>query len=71
MRRAFDELARFTKPLLPLPPGVFRTPAPVDRLYPNVAKLRAKDLTAFAKKHLVDTNRTTITFTVEVKEATK
>jgi len=57
--------------LLALHLGVFGTPDAVDALYANVAKVSAKDLSAFAKKHLVDTNRTTMTFTVEVKGATK
>lgn len=48
--------------------GVFGTTDAIDTLYANLAKVSAKDLTAFAKKHLVDTNRTTLTFTVELKK---
>jgi predicted Zn-dependent peptidase len=51
--------------------GIFGTTDAIDTLYANIAKVSAKDLSAFAKKHLVDTNRTTMTFTVEVKGATK
>ncbi len=47
--------------------GVFGTTDAIDSLYANVEKVTAKDLSAFAKKHLVDTNRTTMNFTVEVK----
>ena len=48
--------------------GVFGTADAIDSLYGNVAKVSAKDLTAFSKKFLVDSNRTTLTFTVELKE---
>lgn len=47
--------------------GVFGAPDAIDALYANIAKVSAKDLTAFAKRHLVDTNRTTMDFTVDVK----
>jgi zinc protease len=50
--------------------GIFGTTDAIDTLYANVAKVSAKDLSAFAKKHLVDTNRTTLTFTVAPKGAT-
>ncbi|MFO0596505.1 MAG: pitrilysin family protein [Myxococcaceae bacterium] len=45
--------------------GVFGTTDAVDVLYANIAKVTAKDLSAFAKKHLVDANRTTLTFSFE------
>ena len=54
-----EQLAYFT--------GVFGTPDAIDVLYANIAKVTAKDLTAFSKKYLVDTNRTTLEFTVDVK----
>ena len=47
--------------------GVFGTPDAIDSLYANIAKVSAKDLTAFSKKYLVDSNRTTLEFTVDVK----
>ncbi|PZR12716.1 MAG: peptidase M16 [Archangium gephyra] len=47
--------------------GVFGSTDAIDTLYANIAKVTAKDLTAFAGKHLVDTNRTTLDFTVDVK----
>ena len=49
--------------------GIFGTPDAIDTLYAAIAKVSAKDLTAFAKTHLVDSNRTTLVFTVEPKEA--
>jgi zinc protease len=50
--------------------GIFGTTDAIDTLYANIAKVSAKDLSDFAKKHLIDTNRTTLTFTVEPKGAT-
>lgn len=46
--------------------GVFGTTDAIDSLYANIGKVSAKDLSAFARKHLVDGNRTTMNFTVEV-----
>lgn len=51
--------------------GVFGAPDALDVLYANIAKVTAKDLAAFAKKHLVDTNRTTMRFVVAPKGASK
>ncbi|MGV3622781.1 MAG: M16 family metallopeptidase [Archangium sp.] len=51
--------------------GVFGSTDAIDSLYANIAKVTAKDLTTFAKKHLVDTNRTTLNFTVDVKGGAK
>lgn len=48
--------------------GVFGSTDAIDSLYANIARVTAKDLSAFAKKHLVDTNRTTMNFTVDVKK---
>ncbi len=50
--------------------GIFGTPTALDALAANITKVTAKDLTTFAKKYLVDTNRTTLAFTVEPKGAT-
>ncbi len=50
--------------------GIFGVTDAIDTLYANIAKVTAKDLTAFAKNHLTDTNRTTLTFTVEPKGVT-
>jgi zinc protease len=50
--------------------GIFGTVDSIDSLYANIAKVSAKDLNAFAKKFLVDTNRTTMTFTFEPKAVT-
>ncbi len=50
--------------------GIFGTPDAIDTLYANIAKVSGKDLSAFARKYLVDTNRTTMQFTVELKGAT-
>jgi zinc protease len=47
--------------------GIFGTTDATDTLGAQIAKVTSKDLTAFARKHLVDTNRTTLNFTVEVK----
>ena len=46
------------------------TPDAIDTLFAHIAKISAKDLSAFARKHLVDTNRTTLQFTVELTGAT-
>ena len=50
--------------------GIFGTVDAIDSLYANIAKVTAKDLSAFAKKHLIDSNRTTMTFTFEPKAVT-
>ena len=50
--------------------GVFGVPDAIDKLYENIEKVRPRDLTAFAKKYLVDQNRTTLDFTIELKEGT-
>ena len=50
--------------------GIFGTPDAIDTLSSQIAKVSAKQLSAFAKKHLADTNRTTLDFTVELKGAT-
>ncbi len=47
--------------------GIFGSVDAIDSLYANIGKVTAKDLSAFAKKYLVDTNRTTMHFTVELK----
>lgn len=47
--------------------GIFGSADAIDVLYANIAKVSAKDLSAFSKKWLVDTNRTTMTFTFEAK----
>jgi zinc protease len=49
--------------------GIFGTADAIDTLYANIAKVSATDLSGFSKRYLVDTNRTTMTFTVETKEA--
>lgn len=51
--------------------GVFGSTDAIDALYANISKVTAKDLTAFTKKHLTDTNRTTLNFTVDVKGGAK
>ena len=50
--------------------GIYGTPDAIDTLYAAIAKVSAKDLTAFARKYLVDANRTTLVFTVEPKGVT-
>ncbi|MDP2272887.1 MAG: pitrilysin family protein [Archangium sp.] len=47
--------------------GIFGSVDAIDSLYANIGKVTAKDLSAFARKYLVDTNRTTMHFTVELK----
>ena len=49
--------------------GIFGSVNAIDTLYANIGKVTAKDLSSFAKKYLVDTNRTTLHFTVETKGA--
>ena len=49
--------------------GIFGSVNAIDTLYANIGKVTAKDLSSFAKKYLVDTNRTTLHFTVEPKGA--
>ena len=44
--------------------GVFGTADAVDTLYAHIAKVSVKDLSGFAKRYLVDSNRTTLNFTV-------
>lgn len=48
--------------------GVYGTPDAIDRLYARIMKVTPKELSAFARKHLIDTNRTTLEFTVDVKK---
>ncbi len=50
--------------------GIFGSPDALDTLFANIAKVSPRDLTAFTKKHLVDTNRTTLRFVVAPKGAT-
>ncbi len=47
--------------------GVLGAPDALDTIYKQMANVAAKDLVAFAKKHLVDANRTTLVFTVDAK----
>ncbi len=50
--------------------GIFGSVDAIDTLYANIGKVSAKDLSTFARKYLVDTNRTTMNFSVEMKGVT-
>ena len=52
---------------LAYPAGVLGAPDALDATYRLLDKVSAKDLGAFAKKYLVDANKTTLVFQVDVK----
>lgn len=51
--------------------GVLGAPDALETLARQTQAVTAKDLTAFAKKHLTERNRTTLVFTVDVKGGAK